>query len=56
MILPTINEAKAQYFQQKLEGAKTQVAYSKDNPAMEDLTDKYERDVIKFTGLVKMYS
>ena len=56
MILPTINEAKAQYFQQKLEGAIKQVTYSKENPAKEDLTDKYERDVIKFTGLVKMYS
>tara|TARA_R110000787_G_scaffold4900_1_gene18514 strand:+ start:1170 stop:1340 length:171 start_codon:yes stop_codon:yes gene_type:complete len=56
MILPTMNQAKAQYFQQKLDGAKKAATYSKENPAIEDLTDKYERDVIKFTGLVEMYS
>ena len=51
-----MNQAKAQYFKQKLEGAKKAASYSKENPAKEDLTGEYERDVIKFTGLVKMYS
>ena len=51
-----MHEAKAEYYQTKLTGAITAVAYSKSNPAQEDLTSKYERDVLKFTKLVKQYS
>jgi hypothetical protein len=56
MKLPTMDQAKAEYFQLKVDNAKTAAAYSKANPAQEDLTSKYEADVVKFTKLVKMYS
>ena len=51
-----MNEAKLEYYQTKLTGSINAVAYSKTNPAQEDLTLKYERDVLKFTKLVKQYS